>query len=143
MPKIPLAGWTLLYSLLICSVIVTAGLGRLPVKAILRHVPWGDKAGHFILIGFLAYLINLSLGAAGDGRLWKANLCLFVLVLGEEISQIWMAYRAFEVADLVADLAGISTFALLARWQMSRRRSSHSQVPDPPQLPPILPSDVE
>lgn len=117
-----------------------AGQGRLPVRAVIERWPWSDKLGHFLLIGFLAYLINLSLAEVFPGRLWAVNLCLLGLVVGEELSQIWLAYRAFEMADLAADLLGMTFFVPMAHWQLARRRRKR-----PPDLcgPTIVDDRVE
>lgn len=123
-PSSPFVRLTWLYAAWIITVVVAAGLGRLPVRMILRHVPYGDKVGHFLLIGVLAYLINRSVGERGSTRrLCLANGLLFGVVVGEECLQRWMRYRAFEWADLMADAAGMLCFGALAHWQMRRGRA--------------------
>ncbi len=101
---------TLVYASTLILLIVTADRGALAIRW-LAGLPAGDKIGHFVLIGFLAYLVNAALGA----RRWrwrrlsilKGSLLVGALVLAEEISQLWLIHRAFELADLVADAAGI------------------------------------
>ena len=124
---------TLLYSILLISIVVAANDGRLPMRRILAVLPWADKLGHFFLIGALALLANLMLQA----RLWRlgpfsglvGSLWVTVAVILEEVSQLFMARRAFEFADLGADLAGILCFGALARWWVAR--STQRENPEP------------
>lgn len=80
-----------------------------------------DKVGHFMLMGGLAFFVNLALGM----RQWRGMLVgsvgVAVVVLGEEISQLWFPGRTFDLLDLAADLAGILFFGWLTRRVFSRR----------------------
>lgn len=84
-----------------------------------RRLPFGDKLGHFFLMGFFSFLVNLLLRARCF-QVWKVR-CLIgsVLVLTvvtlEEFSQLFISSRSFDVADLLFDLAGILMFGELAR----------------------------
>lgn len=114
-----------LYTLLIVLIIVAADLGRLPTRRILAIVPWFDKLCHFLLMGGLAFVINAALGARryrwlGLGWL-VGSLWLGLVVALEEISQLWLPGRAFEIPDLAADFAGITFFGALAWWWIERR----------------------
>ena len=88
-------------------------------------MPASDKICHFLLMGFLSYLTNAALDARRFRwrrlSVLRGSVLIGALVLVEEVSQIWIAHRAFELADLAADLAGISTSELLIRWQRSSR----------------------
>ncbi len=44
-----------------------------------------------------------------------------VIVLIEEISQIYLPQRSFDVLDLLADLAGIVIFSVFAYFRMKAR----------------------
>ncbi len=115
---------TLAYAAALVLLIVAADRGALAVSW-LAAVPAGDKICHFLLMGFLSYLTNAALGGRRL-RWWrlsvlKGSFLVGALVLIEEISQIWITHRAFELADLAADLAGITTSDLLIRWQRSSR----------------------
>jgi len=113
---------TLLYGLTLISLIVVAGRGSL-VTSYLAGLPAGDKIGHFVLMGLMAYLLNSSFG--GQEFRWrrivvlKGSLWIGILVVLEEFSQIWIAHRSFEPADLAADFAGIWFFS---RCATGRRR---------------------
>jgi VanZ family protein len=110
----------ILFTLFILLVIVLADAG------ILRHyvgflyaVPWGDKAGHFILYGILALLINLALfsSAPNRSRSWLAIRCgltLAVLIGIEEFSQQYFSNRTFDLVDLTFSYLGVLFFSWAA-----------------------------
>ncbi len=114
---------TLAYAATLVLLIAVADRGALAISW-LAGVPAFDKIGHFALMGFLSYLTNAAL----DGRqlrCWrfrvlKGSALVTALVLVEEVSQLWIAHRAFELADLAADVAGISAADLLIRLQRDR-----------------------
>jgi hypothetical protein len=79
----------------------------------INQFPFGDKAGHFVLIGGLAFLLNYALKhrptpwrPLGRRVLW-GSLIVGVLITLEEISQIWIRSRTFSLGDLAANYAGI------------------------------------
>lgn len=80
----------------------------------------GDKLGHFLLIGGLAYFVNMSLAC----RRWRGwllgSLIVAVLATLEEFSQVWIENRHCDALDLAADLAGIWVAGLLARRMVKR-----------------------
>jgi len=84
-----------------------------------QQLPGADKAGHFVLIGGVAFFLNTSLG----GREISAFGCRFllgsVIVVAvftiEEITQMRIPWRTFDYGDLAADYAGILFFGWLAR----------------------------
>ncbi|MBE0540853.1 MAG: VanZ family protein [Verrucomicrobia bacterium] len=90
-------------------------------------VPGGDKIGHFLLFGMLAFLVNLVLRAA-QIRLWRISFLkgsaavLFVATL-EEFSQLFLRSRSFDLGDLTADILGICFFGWLAKKYLSWRRT--------------------
>ncbi|TFG72458.1 MAG: VanZ family protein [Anaerolineales bacterium] len=98
--------------------IANVGLGS-TVFAFLEYIPGGDKTGHFILIGMLSFLVNLSMGAKTTPwksiTVLKGSLIVFIVVFAEECSQIFLKYRGFDLIDLLADTAGICVFGSLAK----------------------------
>ncbi len=76
-----------------------------------RRIPYGDKVGHFCLFGTL----TLFIVAASGGRtcnlvgvnLFVGSLLVVAFVTMEEISQLFIQTRTFDVYDWLADLAGI------------------------------------
>lgn len=88
--------------------------------ALVHALPGGDKLGHFVLMGILAFLLPHALLATGlpVGRKGVVFLLLTaaLLIAAEEFSQIFLARRTFSSADLAADYAGFATGVLAARW---------------------------
>jgi multisubunit Na+/H+ antiporter MnhB subunit len=77
----------------------------------IERTPGGDKAGHFVLIGGMALLLNLALRARrmpALGRHWLiGSLVVVALFTAEEYSQKFNRRRHFDYGDLAADYAGI------------------------------------
>ena len=119
---------TLAYAALLLAVVLAADQGALPVAALLADVPAGDKLGHFVLMGGLSFLAAVSLGLRyrRSTAVVRAAFLVALLVGIEEGSQLWLAHRSFEPADLLADAAGILVFAGLASLYLAR---SEREVP--------------
>ena len=86
----------------------------------IRKIPYGDKIGHFMLMGMFSLVINLALTARSI-RIWKLNYLLgsvivLIVVSIEETSQIFVRGRNFDLVDLLADAAGIFVFGEIARF---------------------------
>lgn len=81
-------------------------------------VPMGDKVGHFFVMGFLAYLVNIvmkcKLVRVGPVDLLMGSLIVFTFVFAEEVSQLFIRGRTFSLLDLGSDILGIWTFGWLA-----------------------------
>jgi len=52
---------TTLFTLFIILIIVLADQGNLGILKVVNEIPYGDKAGHFILYGMLTLLLDLTL----------------------------------------------------------------------------------
>ena len=119
---------TSVYAALLVAIIAAANNGSLPVRFIIERLPGGDKWGHFLLMGLLSLLVNLSLSTFGWRWFTVLRGCvgLSLLVGLEELSQIWLHYRAFELMDLAADVAGIFVFGGLAGLYLTLRGSPRS-----------------
>ena len=92
----------------------------------LPQIPMGDKVGHCGLMMTLCLLVNLSMDGrpirrGGKPFLLLGTVIVAVLVVAEEVSQIWIPSRSFDLLDLSADGVGILLADLLAR---RLRRSS-------------------
>ena len=109
----------LVFFLFVAGIIIGNNLGRL--RTLVNwwgSFPFGDKIGHLILIGTLAFLLNYAL----EGRTIKIGRfkvllgCSIVAVVMtlEEISQIWIPWRTFDLVDLSANYLGISIAGL--KW---------------------------
>lgn len=98
-----------------------------PAFAFIRQVPGSDKVAHFVLLGMMSLLLNLSLGCRRTKIYeWDRNsyltgsLILVVLVTVEEISQIWIPTRSFSMMDLISNYLGIMLFGWWADVRMQR-----------------------
>lgn len=114
--KIAAAG---LFFLFICWTIFRADMGQSSVWVKnVRHIQHGDKAGHFLLYGMLAFLVNLALNnrriRLGGIRVLLGALLVGTFAILEEFTQIALPSRNFEWWDMVCDIAGIWLFSHLA-----------------------------
>jgi VanZ family protein len=111
---------TIVYIFILAGIIVLADLkGTRYLLNFVRFIPYGDKVGHFFLMGMFSLMLNLALNAR-TFRLWKINLLLgslivLAVVTLEEISQKFIRGRSFDLSDLIVDFAGIFIFGELAR----------------------------
>ncbi len=84
------------------------------------YLPFGDKIGHFCLMGMFSFLLNLTLNAKSVGfgkfRYLLGSLIVLALVTLEEFSQIFISGRSFDLGDLAFDYLGIFLFGELARF---------------------------
>jgi VanZ family protein len=104
----------------VVATIVAADFGALGFAyAWMSRHPGSDKAGHFLLLGALAFTLNLALGCRRlrqFPRLQIGGLLVALAITVEEISQVWIPTRTFDLLDLAANYAGI----LCADWLASR-----------------------
>ncbi len=110
---------TVLFALFIILMIVLADTGNLGILYYINRIPYADKAGHFILYGILALLINLtlfrSLPARSRMRVAVISGLILALLIGlEELSQRNFAARTFSLGDLSASYLGLIFFSWLA-----------------------------
>ncbi len=110
-----------LWLLLVGGIIACADRGGL--RGFLRLVydfPGGDKAGHIFLIGTLTFLLNHALAgrtvAVGKCRVQLGGIIIAAVMTVEEVSQIWIPSRTFDLLDLAANYTGV----LCAGW-LTRR----------------------
>jgi polysaccharide biosynthesis protein VpsQ len=110
---------TILFALFLILIIVLADLGKLGIFRFVYDIPFGDKAGHFILFGVLTLLINLaffrSLPLQGRKRVAVITGLILALLIGlEEFSQRDFPNRTFSLGDLTASYLGVIFFSWLA-----------------------------
>jgi VanZ family protein len=119
-----------LFSAFVVFVVVQADRGQFPsFLSWYRKIPYGDTFGHFFLIGLLAFLINLSLRnqtlrIRGIPFL-KGSVFVLIVVVLEELSQIFISSRGFSLSDLWANFVGIYFFG-----RLTRRFGAFSSKPD-------------
>ncbi len=82
------------------------------------EIPNGDKLGHFFMMGFLAYLVNL-LSDCKTFKLGRLNILtgsvmVSICVLLEEMTHMYIRTRTFSYLDLLSDFLGIVAFSILA-----------------------------
>lgn len=95
------------------------------VFLLIGKVPGGDQTGHFCLMGFFGFMACWLFGGRFL-RLCKlkipwGSLVVITLVTIEEFSQIFIANRSFDLADLAADFGGITLFSLIWYWLVYKR----------------------
>ena len=111
---------TVIYILILIGIIFLADLrGTRYLLNFVGNIPYGDKIGHFVLMGIFSLLVNLVLQAR-NFQIWKfryllGTLIVLVIVTLEEFSQIFVRGRTFDLSDLVFDYLGIIIFGELAR----------------------------
>jgi VanZ family protein len=97
----------------------------------IQNIPLLDKAGHFCLMGGVAFFVNLALRGQRLQVLGRdcflGSLLVFACVLLEELSQIFIATRNFDLVDLLADGLGI-----LVLGTLGGRLGARAPVPDSP-----------
>ena len=92
---------------------------------VVGRIPYGDKLGHLVLFGTLAWLLNRSLRYRTlSGRplpLPLGTVLAFLFAAVEELTQLAFRSRNFDLTDLAADLAGITLFSLI-QWRVRTRQ---------------------
>jgi polysaccharide biosynthesis protein VpsQ len=83
--------------------------------------PGSDKVGHFFLVGTLAFFLNVALGGRKIVGLMLGSVLIGIVLTIEEASQAWFPSRNFDMLDLCANLAGVFTADLAARWWLKLR----------------------
>ena len=83
------------------------------------QLPYGDKIGHAGLFGLLALLLNWVLRFARFSikgvNFYFASVLVLSVVSLEELSQLFIASRTFDVGDLAADVVGVVIASVVAR----------------------------
>lgn len=109
----------ILFALFIALIIVLADTGNLGVLGFINQIPYGDKAGHFILFGILALLLDLTFIRSLPNRDPKlvalsTGLILAFIIGVEEYSQQFFTSRTFSLLDLVFSYLGVIFFSWMA-----------------------------
>ena len=120
---------TIAYVLILGAIIllVNWGIGQ-PLVHWAALVPGGDKTIHFLLIGLLSFMANMSLGArrvsVGPLSLLEGTLLVGAAVTLEELSQLLLRWRDFSLLDLLANYLGAFLAGRLALLVV-RHRAAH------------------
>ncbi len=105
-------GLALLALLSLFLIVRAADAGQMPAFiSRLYNFNNGDKLGHFLLMGTVAFLVTLAM----PGR-WRVRglFILAGLLTLEEFSQLFFQTRTFSLLDLACSLAGVSLFGYLS-----------------------------
>jgi len=110
---------TILFALLILLLIALADMGKLGIVGFLNEIPFGDKAGHFILYGILTLLLDLTLIrlllTRSPKRIALSTGLILALLIGlEEFSQQFFSKRTFDLIDLGFSYLGVAFFSWAA-----------------------------
>ena len=117
-----------MFILVLILIVLIANFGLGPEYfPFLYTIPGIDKVGHFFLMGILSFLVNL-LFKAKKTQLFSLEILIGSLVVNlvvtlEELSQLFLIYRAFSWLDLAFDLGGIFLGGRLASWLLSNQGS--------------------
>jgi len=119
----------LIYITIIILIIVMADSGQYGyVFKLVHQIPYGDKLGHFILIGLLALVVNLSLQCKKitvfNYSVLQGSAIVVALTMLEELSQFFIANRSFDLMDLLFDFIGIFVFSHIAVMSTNRYAKS-------------------
>lgn len=120
---------TILLVIFVLLIVILADSGNLPrpIKNLYKF-PYGDKVGHFLLMGFLSFSLNWTVLASRANLglvrvIWTVSLSLAFLVTLEELSQQFFPKRTFSLLDLAFSYAGIVVFGWLAALVTRKERS--------------------
>jgi len=109
----------ILFILFIVGIIVLADLGELGILDVINNIPYGDKAGHFILYGILTLLVDLAFFRSRPNLnpsllALRIALILALLIGLEEYSQRYFPSRTFDLVDLTLSYLGVIFFSWAA-----------------------------
>ncbi|MCI5140440.1 MAG: hypothetical protein D3909_01625 [Candidatus Electrothrix sp. ATG1] len=87
--------------------------------------PGGDKVGHFVLLGIASFFANQVLYPRHFlvfGKVFfVGTLILLVAITAEEISQLFLAHRTFDLLDLSFSYLGIIAGDVVVRVLKRKR----------------------
>jgi len=104
---------SLLFFAFIGYIMYAANTGRdLLFFQLLEYIPMGDKLAHIVLIGTLAFLLNLMLRGkkftVNGVQILLGSCIVFGFITIEEFTQIYIPNRNFDWMDLMANYIGIA-----------------------------------
>ncbi|MFY0601741.1 MAG: VanZ family protein [Cyclobacteriaceae bacterium] len=105
-----------LFFTFICWMIFMADLNRENLIMTIGHkVPSGDKIGHFMLFGILAYFLNTALKFRQfkfkKQRFYLGSIIVLLFAICEEFSQLAFENRTFDWVDMVFDFWGVAALS--------------------------------
>jgi VanZ family protein len=108
-----------LFTLFIILIVAFADMGKLGILHVINEIPFGDKAGHFILYGILTLLIDLAFIRSRPDLnpkllVFRIAFILALLIGIEEFSQRYFPRRTFDPVDLTFSYLGVAFFSWVA-----------------------------
>ena len=102
----------ILFAGFLALIVYLANQGRLyDYVPNVNNYPGADKICHFLLMGTMAFLANLALRGhkiqLASKSLCLGSLIVLILVTLEELSQLFITSRSFDLIDLTFDILGI------------------------------------
>ena len=102
----------ILFAGLLALIVYLANQGRLyDYVPNVNDYPGADKICHFLLMGTMALLANLALRGSkiqlASKHLYLGSLIVLIPVSLEELSQIFISSRSFDLIDLTFDFLGV------------------------------------
>lgn len=112
-------GITIGFALMLLAIIYMANTKtEFALFDLVRKLPLGDKMMHFLLIGTITLLVNLSLRLRivkmFGIKILLGTVVIFCLTTLEECSQMFLPNRSFDLLDMSANILGIIVFSLFA-----------------------------
>ena len=104
---------TVSYLTLIPIIIIDANVGHGNISfEFLKYIPGKDYTGHIFLFCGFTIALNYLLKCKRDSLLYwhsllRADIIVFCFLLIEEVSQLWISTRVFEIADIISGTLGI------------------------------------
>ena len=116
------AGWFFISFLVLLTIVADSGIARGFLRMI-HALPMGDKVGHFMLTGILAFLVRAGFRdtriRVGRSSIHAGVLLIFAIMTLEECSQMFIPHRYFSITDLLANYIGIATGSWFAVYVKS------------------------
>lgn len=104
---------TVSYLTLIPIIIIDANVDHGNISfEFLKYIPGKDYTGHIFLFCGFTIALNYLLKCKRDSLLYwhnllRADIIVFCFLLIEEVSQLWISTRVFEIADIISGTLGI------------------------------------
>lgn len=109
----------ILFTLFILGVIISSDRGTCEICVYAKSIPYGDKAGHFVLYGMLVAIVGIarqwSIHSWKGMRLLSSSAWLAILIALEEVSQLFFSSRTGDAWDLAASWIGVILGDYVAR----------------------------